>query len=414
MIEMLFEYTLSVIDYSYLLFFYLRLINKKWEWKKAVPAILGIAVVQFVKDSYLDFGSMSLVIDRMVVIVFLYICSFKYTINNFLYAIMIYCIFSFSVIFFAACAMELGVEISDVLAYGLSMERLVFSILVKTFTIILFVLLSNPLKKLHYVMRNKAENIMVLIMSLILFVFAYVFGNVEEKSSIFWVTLMISVIMISVFYLFYRYCMVLKQQADDKIIQYSIDITSDYVRNLEKEHAEVKKIRHDIMNKLTILEYLIEEEKYEEVTEVLSELSNSMHINKVSISGNIFIDAVLRQKMNEYKDIKFETEIKLSEDFNMGGNDLISLLSNIIDNACEELIRVNESSFILKIKGSGNQLSIYEENICRIDNDLVTDKNIEYHGYGLKIIEGIVNKYSGVVDFQVDQATFSLSILLPL
>lgn len=412
MIEMLFEYTLSVIDYSYLLFFYLRLINKKWEWKKAVPAILGIAVVQFVKEHFLDFGGLSLVVDDVLIIFYLFLYSRRYIVSNFINAMIVDGIFTFTIVFLVSCTMEAGIYVDSILTFGI--ERIVFSALLKIFTIIIFLLASNFLKKLYAVMEDKSERIMVFIMSMILIVFAYIFGNAENNHSIFWYTILISIIMISVFYLFYRYCLALKVQADNKIIKHAINITSDYVNSLEKEHEEIKMIRHDIRNQLSALEYIIEHGSKEEVKDVLNDLSNKLDVNRVSISGNIYVDAILRQKMNEYKDINFDLHIELTKDFNFDGNDLISLLSNIIDNACEELRRINKDIFYLSMRGDASKLLIKEHNECRTNNSLKTNKDCKYHGYGIKIIDEIVRKHDGIKDMSIKNNVFTISIMITI
>lgn len=412
MIEMLFEYTLSVIDYSYLLFFYLRLINKKWEWKKAVPAILGIAVIQFVKDSYLDFGSISLLVDCVIVTIFLFLNSKTLKLYEFLYALMLYSIFCASIIFFVSCAIELNYDVASTWVFGF--ERYVFTFMVKCFTIILFTLIYKPVMKFHDVMENNTENIMVFIMSFILIVYSYVFGQSQNNSSIFMYTVLISIVMMGVLYLFYRYCLLMKQHSDEMIIQHTMNITSDYVKRLEDEHNQVRKIRHDIRNQLSALTFLIEQQKYEKAKGILERLSNDLETKRVSLSGNVYVDAVLRQKMNEYKDIKFNIDIQLSDDVQIDGNDIISLLSNIIDNSCEELKRIHHNEFTLVVKGNSSQIRIYEENLCRRNNDLQTDKNSTQHGFGLKIIKEIVRKYGGNIDIVIEKDVFRIAILLLL
>lgn len=412
MIEMLFEYTLSVIDYSYLLFFYLRLINKKWEWKKVLIEVLLVSILQLIKDYTLVYSAYSLAIDCAFVTIFLFICSEKYSINNFLYALMIYGIFDFATIFFVSCAIELNVDINSTLEFGLN--RLLFCILIKTFTILIYISVFNSLQKIHNVMRNKIENIMLLTMSLILITFAFILEKSKENDRIIFYTLMLSTIMISVLYLFYRYCKLLKEQSDSKVVEYSIGITSEYVKSLEQEHEEIRKIRHDIMNQLVALDYLIEHKDYKEAKYILNKLTGSIDLNRVSISGNVYIDAVLRQKMSEYKHITFDMSIELSKDFSLDGSDLISLLSNIIDNACEELDRIGKDKFNLKLKGTNTHFLVKEENDCRQSNNFKTRKNKKTHGYGLKIIEEIVNKYDGTFVYKIDHTVFKLSILIPI
>lgn len=409
MIEMLFEYTLSVIDYSYLLFFYLRLINKKWEWKKAVPAILGIAVVQFVKDSYLDFGNLSFLADYLIVTIFLFTNSTNFRLIEFLYAQMIYGVFCASILFVVSCTIELGFDIASTWSFGI--ERYFFSFLVKCFTVFIFSFLYKPILKFQNVMEHSAEKIMIFIMSLILIVYSYVFSQ-SQNDSILIYTLLISIIMIGVIYLFYRYCLLLKKNSEETIIKHTMNITSEYVKRLEAEHNEVKKVRHDIHNQLSALAFLIDNKKYNEAKGIIEKLSNNLETKRVSLSGNVFIDAVLRQKMYEYKDKTFDLNIQVTNDFHMDGNDIISLLSNIIDNACEELNRIQYHQFSIEIKGNSTQLRIIEKNASRPNNNLRTDKNQSAHGFGLKIIKEIVRKYEGVLEISTDHNEYIISVLL--
>ena len=53
--------------------------------------------------------------------------------------------------------------------------------------------------------------------------------------------------------------------------------------------------------------------------------------------------------MNEYQDIEFHLDIQVTKDCVIDGKYIISLLSNIIDNACEELRRIKEIDFKAKL-----------------------------------------------------------------
>lgn len=160
------------------------------------------------------------------------------------------------------------------------------------------------------------------------------------------------------------------------------------------------------------MRYLLRDQKYDEVEQNLSDLTEELDVSKVSISGNVYIDAVLRQKMVEYSDIEFQLDLVVTNDFKMNGTDLVSLLTNIIDNACEELRRIQGSEMILNIKGSGKQLIITERNICRRNHDFETTKNKKEHGYGLKIIQEIANKYDGNVEKHIIDDVYELSVFI--
>ena len=57
-------------------------------------------------------------------------------------------------------------------------------------------------------------------------------------------------------------------------------------------------------------------------------------------------------------------------------------------------------------------LKIIEINTCRKNNSLTTDKTGKEHGYGLKIIREIVEKYNGMLDIEMkEEFRMEISIL---
>ena len=217
---------------------------------------------------------------------------------------------------------------------------------------------------------------------------------------------------LSVFYLYH-----ILVQNDAHIRQRDIyRQQTDHYRNqlevIEESQKRIRALRHDMKNQLSVLSILLKDKKYDEANTILTDLCDSVDSAKTAISGNIFIDAILKQKMNEYADIAFHLDLQITKDFVFDGKYLISLLSNIIDNACEELRRIHESSFQLKINGNRSQLLIVAQNKCRETIDFQTDKDLREHGYGLKIIQEITNKYDGTLITDVKNGVFEIRVLL--
>ena len=90
--------------------------------------------------------------------------------------------------------------------------------------------------------------------------------------------------------------------------------------------------------------------------------------------------------------------------------DLTSLIFNLIDNACNEALKHNKLVSVM-IRYTNNLLIIRIKNTCPIKPNFSTDKG-EGHGYGLKIIKNIVNKYHGdlFIDYHDDKVIFNIKI----
>lgn len=403
------EFGFSIIDYTYLLYFYHMLIDKKWEWKKAMIGILCISMIQFGKDMLFSFGTFSYIIDVFLVTGFLFLYAKSYNLSYYFYALLIDIIFNFSITFFVSIAIRLGIDISQTLIFGY--VRIVFAMLLKSF-ILLVLWLSVKFLVKHRIQDMKTETITVAITVVTLVIFNYLLGSAKDNTEILLYTVLLTLVMITNFYIFYRYSIFIKSQSEAEIINQSINITSDYVTKLQKEQENIRKIRHDMKNQLTVLSILLIDGKTQEAENILHKLCDSVDSVKGSISGNLFIDAILRQKMNEYQDIEFHLDIQVTKDCVIDGKYIISLLSNIIDNACEELRRIKETEFTLQINGNQSQMMIKAQNKCRDDINFNTDKDKHEHGYGLKIIHEIAHKYNGNVLIDLKNGFFDIRVLL--
>ncbi|WRK53389.1 hypothetical protein SD457_25680 [Coprobacillaceae bacterium CR2/5/TPMF4] len=107
---------------------------------------------------------------------------------------------------------------------------------------------------------------------------------------------------------------------------------SKYIDFYRQESENLRKIRHDLKNHQMILESIDKEKKYQQyIDEVFTDVENSDFV----ISGNIFVDSCLFVKKQEYPQIDFTYDLSIKE-LVFNDKDLMSLLFNLIDNACKE------------------------------------------------------------------------------
>lgn len=106
----------------------------------------------------------------------------------------------------------------------------------------------------------------------------------------------------------------------------------------------------------------------------------------------------------------------------MSESDIYSLLGNIIDNAIESELKLKnreKREINLLIKRKGNLLHIQEQNYfedeIRMEKGFpVTSKgDKENHGFGMKSIRMLVDKYHGELQITAEDQIFSIDILLP-
>ena len=106
----------------------------------------------------------------------------------------------------------------------------------------------------------------------------------------------------------------------------------------------------------------------------------------------------------------------------MSDTDVYSLFGNLLDNAIQGVLNLEEDKRIIgiTIKAEGKLLSINSHNYCdgevQIVNGLpiTSSADTDYHGFGAKSMLLIVEKYGGTISFEAKDRIFNLNILFPL
>lgn len=106
----------------------------------------------------------------------------------------------------------------------------------------------------------------------------------------------------------------------------------------------------------------------------------------------------------------------------MSPADIYALMGNALDNALERVVREPEERRIISllIKRTGAMVLIHLENQCSTppafrDGFPVTDKSDKTaHGFGVRSIRYLVEKYHGEVLMRAADEKFCLDILMPM
>jgi hypothetical protein len=183
---------------------------------------------------------------------------------------------------------------------------------------------------------------------------------------------------------------------------------------------EVNILKHGIKNHLTALHILLKDNRQDEAKAYLEKYTYEVDdIVQTAYHENYLINAVVHDMLCRAKesDIQVILDLKASPG-NIAEPDLISLLTNIADNAleaCAKLPQERKKFIHLTITRRNPYLTITCENsksgeILKTNSEICSDKQERGHGYGLKTIEKIVNSYDGIMDITYDEDTFTISL----
>ena len=158
--------------------------------------------------------------------------------------------------------------------------------------------------------------------------------------------------------------------------------------------------------------------------ETVKELENIINIYDSNIkTNNDALDLILTEKslLCQKKNINLKCFADCSKLNFIAEADLYSLFGNMIDNAIEAVTKiedVNKRSISLIVRNALSCTSIfisnyYEGKIILDNNGMpkTTKANNGYHGYGLKSIKLIVDKYDGDFKIDIKDSIFMIQIL---
>ncbi len=192
---------------------------------------------------------------------------------------------------------------------------------------------------------------------------------------------------------------------------------------LERSYEQSHRLIHDIKNHFLILKDYEKQKDYVGLHKYLEEIENSYkEIRVCTWTGNRIVDLMIGQKkeMAEQYGIEFlVTAIPISH-WQMNDSELCSLFGNLLDNAIEACQRIEhkEKQVYVNIEKQGRLIFIKVKNtieeipVMKNGRPISSKGNKKKHGYGIKNIDRIVNKYEGEILYQVLENHFQVSITL--
>ncbi len=174
----------------------------------------------------------------------------------------------------------------------------------------------------------------------------------------------------------------------------------------------MRAMRHDIGNHLTVIEGLAQNGKTEELAGYIGELQARFDELQPSVkTGNAVTDVVLSEVYEQCrkKGIAFESRFVYPEQLKLNPFDMSVILTNALQNAIQAAEGVGdpgimitsvvrERFFIISVKNTvSERIPLNEEGIPD------TTKKDPGHGYGLKNIRNIAQRYKGDLEIRQEE-----------
>lgn len=214
------------------------------------------------------------------------------------------------------------------------------------------------------------------------------------------------------FYMTYALSKYHHETEELRIRQQRYDLSVQYAESVKNQYNEMRMIRHDMRQNYAVLEGLIEAGKTESALNYLKDRMDTLSKAKIFMDvGNDRINSILNSKLAYVKSNGIEVICSSQGDISgIDDADFCILLGNLFDNAIEGCLASNIDNKYLEAKLVGDDVKIrllITNTACSEASEYITsnktskdDKNS--HGFGLKSIQYIAEKYNGSVNYEYE------------
>jgi two-component system sensor histidine kinase AgrC len=191
----------------------------------------------------------------------------------------------------------------------------------------------------------------------------------------------------------------------DEVREKYVESLSKYLDISKEKQDEIRSVRHDLKNHLSVISTLIDNGNYEKAAEYIKEVNNSTieAVDMINCTGNDLLDAIIleRSSFAAKNGISIKCKGTLNNNLAVSDFDFSTIVMNLINNAIEYSQQENFKYVNLEVY-QDNNIEVYKvmnqiKDEYDIDSEIKTTKKADSkeHGIGLKNVERTVLKYRG-------------------
>ncbi|KHD15519.1 sensor histidine kinase [Clostridium butyricum] len=193
----------------------------------------------------------------------------------------------------------------------------------------------------------------------------------------------------------------------------------DYYNRIEKKQKEIKELRHNIKNEIIMLKSQVNNGNIKEANIIMDRIISKTQNDKLGIyTDNVEINFMINSKINQSKhyNIKWNIDIKVPVNLRVDASDIGIILGNLLDNSIEACSMIEEFERIIDVtilyKKSAMTINIENSKSIYYNSEKTWKEDKENHGLGLKSVEKIANKYSGILNYEDKINRYEVNVIM--
>ena len=403
----------NLIELVLTYYFWFSLLERRYNKKLSAFIYFAVQVACAFKSWMLfDYPSLKIALTTSVSIALLFILfKDKWYRKIIIYVVYIGCVIAGECISVIVAKYFFNCDLTNPTAptMGNYMWQLTAYMLSYSFVLIAMVLLKNktidPEKRVTQYLC-----FYIAIQCMMIFIFTLLAFEYDVVSNVLYIVMML-VLAFSFVLAFGLYELVKKSLikiARAEYIKKEAEIKDKHFKEIKEQYIEFRKLKHDFLNHMMVIEGLEEGEKLREyVNEVKAKIDV---IDTGSYCDNLSVDALvsLKKKEAEKMGIKVNYSVCSLGNIPVSDFDLCTVISNLLDNAIEAAEKIENGFIDMKIFQKAGRLLIVVKNssdaVCEPYD--TTKDDVENHGIGLGNIRDIAEKYEGEAVFKYEDGEF--------
>lgn len=192
---------------------------------------------------------------------------------------------------------------------------------------------------------------------------------------------------------------------------------------MRQMHDNTVIYRHDMRHHLSLIGSYAKEGDIQKITDYLAITEEDIDaMTPVHYCQNETVNLILSNFDQRAKklNVLLQTKVNLPDELLINDVELCTLLSNALENAITAASKMEGSLRKVSFKAivRDRKLVISTENafcgIIEMEGDLPKSTKSDNHGYGIKSMAAIVDRYGGLYSVEAENGKFILQLLLPL
>ncbi len=226
---------------------------------------------------------------------------------------------------------------------------------------------------------------------------------------------------IGIYYMVYRIVKNNKIALEKEFYRQMLSFEEKRYDDMNESLEQMRKIKHDITHQFCSVKAKLDKQDWDGASKELDKIMCNVNSTGTIIqTENKILDYIVNTKLGKLNGVTILvsgdiTDLKLIDDL-----DLSIILGNIIDNAVEAVTGMENPKIELSFSRKDYYLNIVcgnsiRSSVLKENPDLITSKpNKISHGYGIKSVRGIVERYNGQLRFFESDDDFFVHIMIPV